>query len=63
LAKRVEPFTLKNDNLYKMGKDNILKRRLSTTKAWKVMKELHEGIVGRHFATEITQKKILDVGY
>jgi hypothetical protein len=28
-----------------------------------VMKELHEGPFGRHFAIEITQRKILDVGY
>jgi hypothetical protein len=27
------------------------------------MKELHEGVVGRHFAANITLKKILDVGY
>jgi hypothetical protein len=28
-----------------------------------VMKELHEGPLGGHFAIEITQRKILDVGY
>jgi hypothetical protein len=27
------------------------------------MKKLHERPLGRHFATKITQKKILDVGY
>jgi hypothetical protein len=27
------------------------------------MKELHEGPLGEHFATEITQRKILDAGY
>jgi hypothetical protein len=27
------------------------------------MKELHERHLGRHFATEMTQRKILDVGY
>jgi hypothetical protein len=27
------------------------------------MKELHEGPLRGHFATEITQKKILDAGY
>ncbi len=32
LAKRVEPFTMKNDVLYRMGKDNKLKRCLSSTK-------------------------------
>ncbi len=28
-----------------------------------VMKEMHEGPLRRHFATKITQKKILDAGY
>jgi hypothetical protein len=28
-----------------------------------VMKELHEGPLGGHFATEITQRKILDAKY
>ncbi len=28
-----------------------------------VMKELHEGPLGGHFVTKITQRKILDVGY
>jgi hypothetical protein len=27
------------------------------------MKELHEGPLGRHFVTEIMQRKILDLGY
>jgi hypothetical protein len=28
-----------------------------------VMKELHEGLSKRHFATKMMQRKILDVGY
>jgi hypothetical protein len=63
LARRVEPFIMKNDVLYMMGHDNRLKQHLSTTKAQKMMKELHEGIVGGHFVTEITSKKILDARY
>jgi hypothetical protein len=63
LAKRVEPFTMKNDVLYRMGQDNRLKRCMLTTKAQKVEKELHEGTIGGHFATEITHKKILDARY
>jgi len=27
------------------------------------MKELNEGPLGRHSVTEITQRKVLDVGY
>jgi hypothetical protein len=32
LVRKVEPFTLKNGELYKMGKDNKLRRCLTTTK-------------------------------
>jgi hypothetical protein len=63
LAKRVEPFIMKNDVLYIMGQHNRLKRCLSTTKAQKVMNELHEITIGGHFAIEITHKKILDARY
>jgi hypothetical protein len=28
-----------------------------------VMKKLHEGPIGRHFATELTKRNILDAGY
>jgi hypothetical protein len=63
LAKRVEPFIMKNDVLYRMGHDNKLKQHMSTTKAQKMMNELHEGIARRHFVTKITSKKILDARY
>jgi hypothetical protein len=46
-----------------MGQDNKLQRCLTTTKAHMVMKKLHEGPLGGHFATEITQRKILDTRY
>jgi hypothetical protein len=59
----VEPFTLKNGELYKMGQDKKLQLCLITTKAYMVMKELYEGPLGKHFATEIMQRKILDAGY
>jgi hypothetical protein len=36
---------------------------LSTTKIQKVLKELHGGTIGGHFATEITHKKIFNAGY
>jgi hypothetical protein len=46
-----------------MRHDNRLKQHMSTTKAQKVMKELHEGRAGGHFVTEITPKKIMDARY
>ncbi len=54
LVKRAEPFTLKNGELYKMGQDNKMQGCLTTTKAQMVMRELHEGLLRAHFATEIT---------
>jgi hypothetical protein len=59
LAKRVEPFPIKNGVMYRMGQDNRLKQCLLTTEAKMVTKELHEGITRRHFATKITQKNFL----
>jgi hypothetical protein len=49
--------------MYKVGQDNRMHKCLTTSKAQIVLKELHEGVVGRHFALDITIKKILDVGY
>jgi hypothetical protein len=46
-----------------MGQDNKLRRCFTTTKTYMVMRELYEGLSRGHFAIEITQKKILDVGY
>jgi hypothetical protein len=63
LAKKVEPFPIKNGVMYRMRPENRLKWCLSTTKAKMVTKELHEGTTIGHCVTKITQKKILDVGY
>jgi len=46
-----------------MEQDNRLCKCLTTSKAHIVLKELHEGVVGRHFVANITTKKILDARY
>jgi len=46
-----------------MDQDNIPWWCLTTIEPHMVMKELHEGPLGGHFATEITQRKILDTRY
>ncbi len=51
LAKKAEPFTLKEGTMH---------RCLTTSKAQIILKELNEIVVGGHFATNITAKKILD---
>jgi len=63
LAKKVKPFTLKEQITYIVGQDNRMHRCLTTSEAQIVLKELHEGMVKRHFITYIIAKKILDVGY
>jgi hypothetical protein len=49
--------------MYKVGQDNIMRKCLITSEAQIVLKELHEGVVRRHFVANIIVKKILDVGY
>jgi len=63
LAKKVEPFPIKNGVMYRTRQDNRWKWCLSTIEAKMVTKELHEGTTKEHFATKITQNKILEVGY
>jgi hypothetical protein len=40
-----------------------MRKCLTTSKAQIVLKELHEGMEGGHFAANIIAKKILDVSY
>ncbi len=54
MVKRIEHFTLKNGELYWMGQDNRLQRYLTTIETQMVTRELHEWLVGGHFASEIT---------
>ncbi len=46
-----------------MGQDNKLQRCLTSTKTHIVMREWHERPSKEHFAIQIMQRKILDVGY
>jgi hypothetical protein len=49
--------------MYKVGQENRLRRCLTTSKTLIVIKELHEGVVGRHFGVDIIAKKNLDARY
>jgi hypothetical protein len=61
LVRRIEPFTVKNGELYRMGQDNRLQRCL-TIEAQMVMKELHEGPSKGHFVVEISNNIEEDIG-
>ncbi len=63
MVKWVQPFTLKNGELYRMGQDNKSQRCLTSRKTHMVMRKWHGGPSRGHFAIKIMQRKILDVGY
>ncbi len=63
MTTKAKPFIVKEGIMYIMGQDNKMHKCLTTLEAQIVLKELHEGMVGGHFAANITTKKILDVGY
>jgi hypothetical protein len=46
-----------------MGQDKRLCGCLTKSKTHIVLKELHEGMVGKHFVVDITINKILDARY
>jgi hypothetical protein len=46
-----------------MEQNNKMRKCLTTSETQIVFKELHEGVARRHFAADITAKKILDAGY
>jgi hypothetical protein len=60
LAKKVEPFILKEGIMHRVGQDNKMHRCLTTSKAHVILKDMHEGVVERHFSANINGKKILD---
>jgi hypothetical protein len=63
VGQKVKPFIFKEGIMYIVGQDNKMCRCLTTSKAKIILKELNEGMVGGHFATNITIKKILDARY
>ncbi len=64
LARKAEPFILKEGKMHIVGEDNIVRRCLTTSEeAQIVLKELHEGVAGGHFVVDIVAKKILDACY
>jgi hypothetical protein len=63
LTIKAKSYVMKEGKMYRLGENNRLHRCLTTLEAQIVLKELHERMVGRHFATNITAKKILDASY
>jgi hypothetical protein len=53
LVRKAKPFIIKKGIMYRVGQDNKMHRCLTTSKTQIVLKELHEGVVGRHFVADI----------
>lgn len=62
LAMKAMPYTLINRLLYRLGVDDILRRRVLDQEKVGIMEEARSGPAGGHFQTDTTSKKILQVG-
>ena len=63
LRLKAKQYQLINDVLFKRNYDSVLLRCLEKTEAEKVLQELHDGLVGGHYAGDATTHKILRAGY
>ncbi|MCO5580323.1 hypothetical protein L7F22_034189 [Adiantum nelumboides] len=63
LIKECEPYLLIAGTLYKLGKDDILRRCAHEDEYLYILQEAHMGVVGGHFSSELTSRKVLQSGY
>eukprot|EP00253_Pinus_taeda_P027971 PITA_27971 len=63
LRLKAKQYQLINDVLFKRNYDSVLLRCLEKTEAKKVLRELHDGPAGGHYAGDATAHKILRAGY
>ena len=59
---RTLKFTMIENVLYRLGRDGIIRRCVPRSARVQVIEEAHGGDSGGHFASEITVKKILQIG-
>ena len=62
LAMKAAPYTLTNGFLYKMGLDEVLRQCVLEQERENIMHEAHYGLVGGHFHSDTTTKKIQKSG-
>lgn len=60
---RVAPYTMIREVLFRIGPDDQLRRCLETKHRKRVIRELHEGPAGGHFAVVATVARIRAAGY
>jgi hypothetical protein len=59
---RVADYQLIAGHLYNIGAEKILRRCVMEHERPIILAEVHEGIVGRHYAGKATAQKILHTG-
>ena len=63
LVFKAMPYTIIADTLYKKGKDEVLRRCVTSSEIPLILKECHDNMAGDHFAGDVTARKILQSGY
>ncbi|MCO5547027.1 hypothetical protein L7F22_000468 [Adiantum nelumboides] len=63
LIKECEPYSLIAGTLYKLGKNDILKRYAREDEYLYILQEAHMGVARGHFSGELTTKKVLQSSY
>ena len=63
LACKATRYCLINDNIYCLGKDQVLWRVPLSIDIQDILASCHEGVCGGHFALDITSRKILQANF
>jgi len=62
LIRRVGAYQLLVGHLYINGKDEVLRRCVLPQEIDDILFQSYDGIVGGHFSSEVTTRKVLQVG-
>ena len=63
LARKAVKYRLIDQDLYCMGKDQILRKVPSEGDIHRILHSCHDGLCGGHFAYDITCRKVLQAGF
>ena len=62
LIRRVGPYQLIDGQLYVKGKDEVMRRCALPQEVDDILYQCHDGMIGDHFALDITTRKVLQDG-
>ncbi len=60
---KVNPYTLCDGHLHKLGPNGVLRQCLTPIETFKVLEEFHEELARGHYCNNTTLKKIMSIGY